>query len=157
MPNAGPTDHHGDERPVHLRDGRPSRRPSTDSLPRGFGRDAVRRSESVQGTISGRVRGTQIEGSIDGVGCLYAFAEPEVKAAAAAGCFDNGRPANDAANPGGGLSAWRARSWEVLSGLCGRPPGAARRRHRHADRILTKSRLIGQPAASTLTSAIRNQ
>jgi hypothetical protein len=30
--------------------------------------------QGVQGTISGRVRGTHIEGSIDGVGCVYAFA-----------------------------------------------------------------------------------
>jgi hypothetical protein len=30
--------------------------------------------QSAQGTISGRVRGIHIEGGINGVGCVYAFA-----------------------------------------------------------------------------------
>jgi hypothetical protein len=44
------------------------------AFPATFRPDGSFIGQSVQGTISGRVRGTHIEGSIDGVGCLYAFA-----------------------------------------------------------------------------------
>ena len=44
------------------------------AFPATFRPDGSFVGQSVQGTISGRVRGTQIEGSIDGVGCLYALA-----------------------------------------------------------------------------------
>ena len=46
----------------------------TSNFPATIRSDGSFIGRSVQGTISGQVRGTHIEGSIDGVGCLYAFA-----------------------------------------------------------------------------------
>ena len=51
----------------------PGNHPPT-AFPATFRPDGSFVGQSVQGTISGRVRGIHIEGSIDGVGCLYAFA-----------------------------------------------------------------------------------
>ena len=39
-----------------------------------IGPDGAFVGQSIQGSIRGQVRETHIEGSIDGVGCLYAFA-----------------------------------------------------------------------------------
>ena len=38
-----------------------------------IGSDGLFVGQSIQGTIRGQVRGTRIDGSIDGVGCVYAF------------------------------------------------------------------------------------
>jgi hypothetical protein len=51
----------------------PGNHPPT-AFPATFRPDGSFVGQSVQGTISGQVRGSHIEGSIDGVGCLYAFA-----------------------------------------------------------------------------------
>ena len=47
---------------------------SPTAFPATFRPDGSFIGQSVEGTILGRVRGTHIEGSIDGVGCVYAFA-----------------------------------------------------------------------------------
>jgi hypothetical protein len=44
------------------------------AFPATFRPDGSFVGQSVQGTISGLVRGNHIEGRIDGVGCVYAFA-----------------------------------------------------------------------------------
>ena len=51
----------------------PGNHPPT-AFPATFRPDGSFVGQSVHGTILGRVRGTHIEGSIDGVGCFYAFA-----------------------------------------------------------------------------------
>jgi hypothetical protein len=51
----------------------PGNHPPT-AFPATFRPDGSSVGQSVQGTISGQVRGIHIEGSIDGVGCFYAFA-----------------------------------------------------------------------------------
>jgi len=45
----------------------------TPSYPATFAPDGTFFGQIISGTTSGQVRGTRIEGSIDGVGCIYAF------------------------------------------------------------------------------------
>ena len=84
MQNAGPTDHHGGERPLHLRHAAPPTSQVTIHLQfseRQFGRMARSSARALKAQFRGECAEHILKGSLDGVGCVYAFAGNRLPAA----------------------------------------------------------------------------